>query len=97
ATYKAWFISGGAGVEHVSGTASSPTGDVLRIGPELPGGNATVTGLTPGVYTYDAGSFVGTAPTGDGPWWFGAPTGTFTLRAGATTDVGPVVLHAFAR
>jgi hypothetical protein len=97
ATYKAWFISGGAAVEHVHGTASAADGNVVRIGPLLPAGNARVTHLAPGTYSYDPASFLGTVPAADGPWWFGPPAGTFTLRDGATTDVGPVVLHVYAR
>jgi hypothetical protein len=97
ATYKAWFISAGAGAPQVGGTASDAQGDLVRIGPRLPDGQVTVHDLTPGTYSYDAESFVGSVPVTNGPWWFAPPTGTFTLRDGATTDVGPVVLHVKAR
>ncbi len=97
AAYKAWFISGGAGLTAVSGTATDTTGDVVTIGPELDAGDITVGDLVPGTYTYDAASFLGVAPTVDGPWWFTAPRGSFSLRAGQTTDVGPVILGVTGR
>jgi hypothetical protein len=97
ATYKAWFISSGAGVPRVVGAASTPDGTRMTI--RTPGreGHVTVPGLRPGTYSYDLEAFVGLVPCGDGPWWFAPPTGTFTLRDGGTTDVGPVVLHVKAR
>ncbi|WP_375399776.1 hypothetical protein [uncultured Amnibacterium sp.] len=94
ATLKAWFISGGAGVVEVSGQAVTPAGDVARIGPRTDKGHVTVTGLAPGTYTFDRPSFLGLVLAHDGPWWFGAPVGSFTLRAGTTTYIGPVQLHA---
>ncbi|MFD1720110.1 SdrD B-like domain-containing protein [Amnibacterium endophyticum] len=97
ATYRGWFISGGDGVSIVSGTASSPEGAVVRFSSRAEDGRLQVGGLRPGVYTYDADSFEGTVPAIDGPWWFAAPTGSFTLNAGSTTNAGPVVLHVRAR
>ena len=94
ATFKAWFISGGVGVPELSGSATSPAGDSVTFGPTTSGGHVTITGLQPGTYTYVASTFRGTVLADDGPWWFGAPHGSFTLRAGAPTDVGPVELHA---
>jgi len=96
ATYKAWFIASGAGVPHVAGAASTTDGQSMSIGPG-DGGHVAVTGQRPGTYSYVANSFLGTAPAEDGPWWFTAPLGTFPLREGATTDVGPVVLHVRAK
>jgi hypothetical protein len=93
ATYKAWFISSGAGIPRVVGSAASTDGGVMQITPPGRKGHVTVDGLRPGTYTYTAESFIGLAPTGDGPWWFAPPTGSFPLRDGDTTDVGPVVLH----
>ncbi|HEV7623350.1 MAG TPA: carboxypeptidase-like regulatory domain-containing protein [Amnibacterium sp.] len=97
ATYKAWFISSGAGIPRVVGAAASTGGARMTISPPGRDGNVTVEGLRPGDYTYDPAAFLGLAPCGDGPWWFTPPTGTFTLRDGATTDVGPVVLHVRAQ
>lgn len=94
ATLKAWFISGGAGVVEVSGHAVTPAGDIARIGPRTDKGHVTVTGLAPGTYTFDGPSFLGLVLAHDGPWWFGAPRGSFTLRPGTTTYIGPVQLHA---
>jgi hypothetical protein len=96
ATYKAWFISGGAGVPRIRGTAVDAAGDVVRFGPSTDDGHVVIDGLPPGMYRYREPTFVGSIAAVDGPWWFGPPTGTFTLRAGATTDVGPVVLHIHA-
>lgn len=96
ATYKAWFISAGAGVPRITGTALDTAGHVVRFGPATTDGHVLIDGLAPGTYHYQKSTFAGTIAAVDGPWWFGAPTGTFTLRAGATTDVGPVVLHIHA-
>jgi hypothetical protein len=96
ATYKAWFISGGAGVPRITGTAVDAAGHIVRFGPSTDDGHVTIDGLAPGMYRYRDTTFVGSIAAEDGPWWFGPPTGTFTLRAGATTDVGPVVLHIHA-
>ncbi|MCU1474845.1 carboxypeptidase-like regulatory domain-containing protein [Amnibacterium sp.] len=97
ATYKAWFISSGAGIPRVVGAAATTDGARMSIRPPGRDGNVTVHGLRPGGYAYDPESFLGLVPCGDGPWWFAPPTGTFTLRDGATTDVGPVVLHVRAK
>jgi len=96
ATYKAWFIASGAGVPHVVGSAASSAGGGLTL-PAGTSGHVTSEGLRPGSYTYETASFLGLAPAHDGPWWFAPPTGGFTLREGATTDVGPVVLHTKAK
>jgi hypothetical protein len=96
ATYKAWFISGGAGVPRITGTAVDTVGHVVRFGPSTDAGHVGIANLAPGTYRYRQTTFTGTIAAVDGPWWFGPPTGTFTLRAGATTDVGPVVLHIYA-
>jgi hypothetical protein len=96
ATYKAWFISGGAGVPRITGTAVDTTGHLVRFGPATDKGHVTIPGLAPGTYRYREPTFAGSIAAVDGPWWFGPPTGTFALRAGATTDVGPVVLHIHA-
>jgi hypothetical protein len=93
AIFKGWFINSGAGVPVITGTATDAAGDVVRFGPQTTGGHVTIRGLDPGAYEYDADSFRGTAPTEDGPWYYLPPTGGFTLSDGATTDVGPVVLH----
>ena len=92
ATYKAWFISAGAGIPRVIGAASTADGTTMTITPPGRGGHVTVAGQRPGAYSYSADAFLGLAPTGDGPWWFAPPTGSFTLRDGGTTDV-VVVLH----
>jgi hypothetical protein len=97
ATYKAWFISAGAGVPRVLGAASTTDGTTMEIRPPGRGGHVSVGHQRPGTYSYVADSFSGLVPCGDGPWWFAAPTGSFTLRDGGTTDVGPVVLHVKAR
>lgn len=93
ATYKAWFISGGAGIPRVLGAATTTDGTSLTIPPPGKDGHVTVDQQRPGTYSYDPTSFLGLVPCADGPWWFDPPTGTFTLRDGSTTDVGPVVLH----
>lgn len=93
ATYRAWFISGGAGVPRIVGTATDGTGRRIRFGPLTEEGRVAIPGLAPGTYRYDGTTFGGSVAALDGPWWFGPPTGTFTLRAGSTTDVGPVVLR----
>jgi len=93
ATYRGWFISAGAGIPRVIGAASTSDASVMTIEPPGRSGHVTVAGLRPGAYTYTAESFLGLAPSSDGPWWFAPPSGSFTLRDGATTDVGPVVLH----
>jgi hypothetical protein len=93
ATYKAWFISGGAGIPRVLGAATTSAGVRMSIRPPGRNGHVTVPEQRPGDYSYDPTSFLGLVPCSDGPWWFAPPTGTFTLREGATTDVGPVVLH----
>lgn len=97
ATFQGWFISGGAGVPIVSGTAEDPDGDVVRFGPRAEGGHVEITDLAAGTYTYVQDSFRGTVATLDGPWFFLAPTGTFSLSEGDTVDVGPIVLHLRAR
>ncbi|MBW4042248.1 MAG: hypothetical protein HIU86_08995 [Acidobacteria bacterium] len=93
ATFKGWFINSGGGVPVITGTATDTTGDVVRFGPQTTDGHVAIGALDPGTYTYDAESFRGTAPTVDGPWYYTPPTGGFTLNDGATTDVGPIVLH----
>jgi hypothetical protein len=93
ATFKGWFISSGAGVPVITGTATDGTGDVVRFGPQTTGGHVAIGALDPGTYLYDAHSFRGTAPTMDGPWYYAPPAGGFALSDGATTDVGPIVLH----
>jgi hypothetical protein len=93
ATFKGWFISSGAGVPVVTGTATDATGAMVTFGPSTKDGHVAISDLTPGAYTYDQESFRGTAPTADGPWYYTAPTGGFTLSDGATTDVLAVVLH----
>ncbi|MGN6742234.1 MAG: carboxypeptidase-like regulatory domain-containing protein [Amnibacterium sp.] len=93
ATYKAWFISAGAGIPRVVGAASTADGSRMRIQPPGRNGHVTETQQRPGDYSYDPTSFLGLVPCSDGPYWFEPPTGSFTLRDGATTDVGPVVLH----
>ena len=94
ATFKAWIISAGAGVPEISGTATSSTGAVLSFGPLTDGGHVLIAGLQPGTYTFDATSFTSTVITDDGPWWFGPPGGSFTLRGGGTTDLNTIELHA---
>lgn len=96
ATFKGWFISSGAGVPVVTGTAVDADGDVVTFGPATDGGEVEVKGLRPGTYEYDADSFRGTVPAVDGPWYYVAPEGTFSLSDGAVTDVGPIVLHTRA-
>lgn len=97
AGYRGWFISGGDGVSVVSGTATSEDDAIARLTSRGEDGRVRVDGLRPGTYSYDADSFAGTVPAVDGPWWFAAPTGTFTLNAGTATNAGPVVLHVRAR
>ena len=97
ATYKAWFISSGAGIPRVVGSAATTDGSEMAVRPPGRDGHVTVRGLRPGVYSYQPESFLGLVPCGDGPWWFAPPVGTFTLRDGGTTDVGPVVLHVKAK
>lgn len=97
ATFTGWFISAGAGVPLILGTATDADGDVVRLGPKSRSGVVTVTGQRPGTYSYDQDSFAGTVPAVDGPWWFAAPIGSFTLRDGAVLSTEPVVLHVRAR
>ncbi|HET6824276.1 MAG TPA: hypothetical protein VFH64_00005, partial [Amnibacterium sp.] len=97
ATYKAWFISSGAGIPRVLGTAATADGATMAIRSPGRNGHVTVTGLRPGTYSYQPETFLGLVPCDDGPWWFAPPTGSFTLRDGSTTDVGPVVLHVKSR
>jgi hypothetical protein len=92
ATFKGWFISSGAGVPIVTGTATDTEGDVVTFGPETDGGHVERKELRPGTYQYDAESFRGTVPSADGPWYYAPPTGTFSLSDGAVTDV-VIVLH----
>ncbi|MGT2425232.1 hypothetical protein [Amnibacterium kyonggiense] len=96
ATFKGWFISTGAGVPAITGTATDANGDQVVFGPDTDGGHVTIGELAPGTYEYDTDSFRGSAPTVDGPWYYEAPTGSFSLSDGATTDVGPIVLHVKA-
>ena len=93
AVFKGWFINSGAGVPVITGIATDGSGGVVRFGPQTSGGHVAIGELNPGTYTYDAASFRGTVPTTDGPWYYLPPTGGFTLSDGATTDVGPIVLH----
>jgi hypothetical protein len=97
ATYRAWFISSGAGIPRVLGSASTSTGARMTIRPPGRDGHVTVPGLRPGTYSYQPEAFLGLVPCADGPWWFAPPSGAFTLRDGGTTDVGPVVLHVKAK
>lgn len=97
ATFRAWFIASGAGVPLVIGTARDDDGDLVRFRGETDGGHVTVTGLAPGTYAYESDSFLGTVPALDGPWFYLAPTGTFSLSDGAGPDMGPVLLHVRAR
>jgi hypothetical protein len=96
AVFKGWFISSGAGVPAITGSALDPEGDVVRFGPRTNGGRVEIDGLRPGTYEYDPDSFRGTVPALDGPWYFAPPSGSFSLSDGATTDVGPIVLHTFS-
>jgi hypothetical protein len=96
AVFKGWFISSGAGVPAITGSATDPDGDVVRFGPTTSEGHVEVGGLRPGTYEYDPDSFRGTVPALDGPWYFAPPEGSFSLSDGATTDVGPIVLHLFS-
>lgn len=93
AEFQGRFISDGAGVPAITGTAVDASGDVVTFGPRTTGGYVTIGGLRPGTYEYDADSFRGSVPAVDGPWYFAAPTGGFSLSDGATVDVGPIVLH----
>lgn len=95
ARFRGWFISGGAGLPVVQGAATDEDGDVVRFDRAV-GGRVTASGLRPGRYTYDADGFRGTVPARDGPWFFLAPTGTFELSGGVTTDI-PIVLHVRVR
>ena len=96
ATFKGWFITSGAGVPVITGTATDADGHQVVFGPQTSNGHVAISGLDPGTYTYDADSFRGTAPTVDGPWYYLPPTGGFTLSDGATTDVFAIVLHVKA-
>lgn len=96
AAFRGWFISGGAGVPVVRGSATSATGDVVRLDRSV-NGHVEASGLAPGSYAYDVDAFQGTVPAVDGPWFFLPPAGTFRLSDGATTDVQAVVLHVRAR
>jgi hypothetical protein len=96
AVFQGWFIASGAGVPVVTGTAVDDQGNVVRFGPRTDTGRVEIPGLHPGTYEYVADSFRGTVPAVDGPWFYVAPTGTFSLSDGATTDVGPIVLHVRA-
>lgn len=96
ASFKGWFISGGDGAPLVAGIAVSGDGSTVRFA-RAEQGRVLVDGLRPGTYAYDAGSFSGTVPAIDGPWWFDAPQGTFALNDGQVTNVGPIVLHVRAR
>lgn len=91
-TFKGWFISSGAGVPAITGTATDEDGDVVRFGPQTDKGEVRIGKLRAGTYTYDAESFRGSAPAVDGPWYFLPPVGSFSLSDGAITDVGPIVL-----
>lgn len=93
ATFKGWFISSGAGVLAITGTATDTAGDQVVFGPSTSLGHVAISQLRPGTYAYDPESFRGSAPAVDGPWYYQPPAGTFTLSDGATTDVGPIVLH----
>jgi hypothetical protein len=92
-TFKGWFIATGAGVPTITGTATDAAGHQVAFGPTTDQGHVTIGGLTAGTYAYDPESFRGSAPTVDGPWYYQAPTGTFSLSDDAITDVGPIVLH----
>ena len=106
-TYRVRFVSGSAPIWHVDAEARDRAGDVATISTRSltstnRTGRAVAGDLRPGTYRYSPSSFVhgaddANAPVVDGPWWFGAISSTFTIRAGRTTDDGTIALHVHAR
>jgi hypothetical protein len=98
AVFKAAVKSGSAPILTLSGKIKSANAAPIGIGViSKNDGQLATNGLVDnvqlraGIYHYVAGSFTG--PASDGPWWFGAPSGTFKLTAGKTTNVGTLALH----
>jgi hypothetical protein len=96
--YTARFVSGAAPVTTGNselGGASSAAGGRATFSTGADG-RARIDTLQPGVYRYQP-TWPFAVPAIDGPWWFGAPSGGFTISSGRTTDVGTVALHVHAR
>lgn len=98
--YRARFVSGAApvtrGATSALGGAVSAAGDQAWIYPGADGRVRQDT-MRPGDYRYRPSTWRTSVPATDGPWWFGAPTGGFTINAGRVTDVGTIALHVHAR
>jgi hypothetical protein len=97
--YTVRFVSGSAPIANIGITARDAAGDVTDIQTQgTSKGRATADGLRPGTWRYDTSSFghageTTNVPAADGPWWFGAVSRTFTVRAGRTTNGGTVALQ----
>ncbi len=66
--------------------AKSATGDLLEIGSLGSLGRSRASDVAPGTYTWTR--TYAPFPALDGPWYYRAPKGSFTVRAGATLDLG---------
>ena len=98
--YRVRFVSGSAPARRIQASAIDPAGDRVDLDAYRLNGTATADAVHPGSYSFLATSFRGSngsdVPVADGPWWFGAPDHTFTVRSGATTNDGTIALHVHA-
>lgn len=99
-TWRGRFVSGAAPVPGITLSAVSAAGERALFSASAADGRVQEGGMRPGTYRYQRSSVAEVLPgavTRDGPWWYAVPTGTFTIRGGAVTDVGDVALHVHAR
>jgi hypothetical protein len=96
--WRGRFVSGAAPVPKVNLQVVDDAGRRTPFPTSAADGRVQVDIMGPGTYRYRAlDDFLIAAPVVDGPWWFGPPTGTFTIREGSLTDVGDAALHVHAR